>query len=78
MIKQLQQAITKLSELPEIEQEAIAQIIITTIESKKQSANAWDTLKEMAGSISDSILLSESSLAKDWLTEEEDKAWENL
>jgi hypothetical protein len=32
----------------------------------------------MAGSISDSILLSESSLAKDWLTEEEDKAWENL
>jgi len=24
------------------------------------------------------MLLSESSLAKDWLTEEEDKAWEHL
>lgn len=24
------------------------------------------------------MLLSEESLAKDWLTEEEDKAWENL
>lgn len=51
MIKQLEKAISKLSELSEIEQEAIAQIIMTTIESKKPSANAWNTLKEMAGSI---------------------------
>lgn len=78
MIQQLEKAISKLSELSETEQEAIAQMILTTIESKKPSANAWDTLKEMAGSISDTTLLSESSLAKDWLTEEEDNAWQNL
>ncbi|MBR8828968.1 MAG: hypothetical protein DSM107014_13890 [Gomphosphaeria aponina SAG 52.96 = DSM 107014] len=78
MIQQLEKAISKLSELSESEQEEIAQIIITTIESKKQSANGWDRSKEMAGSISDTTLLSESSLAKDWLTEEEDKAWQNL
>ncbi|WP_342596705.1 hypothetical protein VKI21_12025 [Cyanobacterium aponinum UTEX 3222] len=51
MIQQLEEAIIKLSELPETEQEAIAQIIFSTIESKKKSANAWDTLEEMAGSI---------------------------
>ena len=32
----------------------------------------------MTGSISDTTLLSESLLAKDWLTEEEDNAWQNL
>ena len=51
MIKQLEKAISKLSELSESEQEAIAQVIMTTIDNKKQSSNAWDTLKEMAGSI---------------------------
>jgi hypothetical protein len=51
MIQQLEKAISKLSELSESEQEAIAQMIMTTIESKKESSNAWDTLKEMAGSI---------------------------
>lgn len=51
MIQQLEKAISKLSELSESEQEAIAQMIMTTLESKKPSANAWDTLKEMAGSI---------------------------
>ncbi|AFZ52862.1 hypothetical protein [Cyanobacterium aponinum] len=35
MIQQLEEAIIKLSELPETEQEAIAQIIFSTIESKK-------------------------------------------
>lgn len=147
MIQQLENAISKLSELSETEQEAIAQMIMTTIENKKSSVNAWDTLKEMAGSISlenpensenndplaelrnsdfigcfsdepnlaekseqinqnlskiypqnlkviaefvefikqkqeinisETTLLSESSLAKDWLTEEEDNAWQNL
>ena len=51
MIKQLEKAISKLSELSEKEQEAIAEIIMTTIESKKSSTNAWHTLKEMAGGI---------------------------
>ncbi|WP_324282511.1 hypothetical protein VKI22_02020 [Cyanobacterium aponinum UTEX 3221] len=51
MIQQLEQAIIKLSELSQTEQEEIAQMILSTIESKKQSANAWDTLEEMAGSI---------------------------
>lgn len=60
MIKQLEKAISKLSELSEIEQEAIAQIIMTTIESKKPSANAWNTLKEMAGSI---------EMSEDWSQE---------
>ena len=43
MIQQLEKAISKLSELSESEQEAIAQMIMTTLESKKPSANAWDT-----------------------------------
>ncbi|WP_330203506.1 hypothetical protein [Cyanobacterium sp. Dongsha4] len=51
MIQQLEEAIIKLSELPQTEQEAIAQMILSTIESKKESLNAWDTLEEMAGSI---------------------------
>lgn len=78
MIQQLEKAISKLSELSETEQEAIAQIIMTTIEEKKSSANGEDNLKKMMRSISDTTLLSESSLAKDWLTEEEDNAWQNL
>jgi hypothetical protein len=36
MIQQLENAISKLSELSETEQEAIAQIIMTNIESKKE------------------------------------------
>ncbi len=80
MIKQLEQAITKLSQLPETEQEKIAEMILVTIENTKLSANPLDTLDVKAKniSISETTLLSESSLAKDWLTEEEDKAWQNL
>ncbi len=78
MIKQLEQAITKLSQLPETEQEKIAQLILVTIENTKLSANPLNTLEVKAKNISETTLLSESSLAKDWLTEEEDKAWQNL
>jgi hypothetical protein len=78
MIKQLEKVINKLSELSEAEQEEIAQMIMISIESKEQPANGSDTLKKMTGSISDTTLLSESLLAKDWLTEEEDNAWQNL
>jgi len=78
MIKQLEKAINKLSELSEAQQEEIAQMIMISIESKEQPANGSDTLKKMTGSISDTTLLSESLLAKDWLTEEEDNAWQNL
>ncbi|MGI0481765.1 hypothetical protein ACN4EE_13365 [Geminocystis sp. CENA526] len=51
MIQQLEKAISKLSELSESKQEEIAKMIMTTIESQKQSVNAWNSLKEMAGSI---------------------------
>ncbi|WP_069791711.1 hypothetical protein A5482_015035 (plasmid) [Cyanobacterium sp. IPPAS B-1200] len=51
MIKQLETAISKLSELSDAEQENIARMIMTTIENKQSSPSAWDTLKEMAGSI---------------------------
>ncbi len=78
MIKQLEKVINKLSELSEAQQEEIAQMIMISIESKEQLANGSDTLKKMTGSISDTTLLSESLLAKDWLTEEEDNAWQNL
>lgn len=78
MIKQLEKAINKVSELSEAQQEEIAQMIMISIESKEEPANGTDTLKKMSGSISDTTLLSESSLAKDWLTEEEDNAWQNL
>ena len=78
MIKQLENVINKLSELSEAQLEEIAQMSMISIESKEESANGTDTLKKMSGSISDTTLLSESSLAKDWLTEEEDNAWQNL
>jgi len=78
MIKQLEKVINKLSELSEAQQEEIAQMIMISIESKEQLANGSDRLKKMTGSISDTTLLSESLLAKDWLTEEEDNAWQNL
>ncbi|AUC62530.1 hypothetical protein AA637_15900 (plasmid) [Cyanobacterium sp. HL-69] len=78
MIKQLEKVINKLSELSEAQLEEIAQMIMISIESKEQLANGSDTLKKMTGSISDTTLLSESLLAKDWLTEEEDNAWQNL
>jgi hypothetical protein len=74
MIKQLEKAISKLSELSEIEQEKIAQMIMITIENKTKLVNFRDTLEE----ISETALLSESSLAKDWLKPEEDEAWKNL
>jgi hypothetical protein len=39
MIQQLENVLNKLSELSEAEQEAIAQMILTTIEDKKQGKN---------------------------------------
>lgn len=53
MIKQLEKAISKLSELSESEQETIAQIIITTIENKKEEKNGYvedDPLAELRNS----------------------------
>ncbi len=53
MIKQLEQVITKLSELPESEQEKIVQMILTTIESKKQNKKDYlddDPLAELRNS----------------------------
>jgi hypothetical protein len=50
MIKKLENALVKLAELSETEQESIASMILSEID-KKPSQNAWDTLEELAGTI---------------------------
>lgn len=58
MIQLLEKALTKLSTLPESEQEIIANLILTKIEDQEivltktePEKNAWELLEDMAGSM---------------------------
>lgn len=84
MMKQLEKVITEISKLSELEQENIAQIAqnLSKIDLKNLIivADFVEFIKHKQENqvIQEITLLSQSSLAKDWLKEEEEQACKSL
>jgi len=74
MVESIENVIKKLNEKTGVNLYDFSNIVRLAVKQYLDS----DAIKEMLQPENDLLLVSETSLSKDWLRQEEDEAWKNL